>query len=228
MGREISVTAKSAAGAAVVFDPSPLFLDVLTRLLEKLGIDVRAGTTQPLSALDSIEEHGSNLLIVGFDAESTCSDVLSFIRDATARFRNLKVIALAQGRGSDCVDEVFAAGAAAYVAQDATLEDMAVAIRQSFHHSIHLAPDRESARPNRAAEEAGLTDREAEVLRLVSDGHSNAELARMLWVTQQTVKFHLSNIYRKLSVSNRTQASRWAQRAGLGEAQGDSTFIGVR
>ena len=37
----------------------------------------------------------------------------------------------------------------------------------------------------------------------------------MLWVTEQTVKFHLSNIYRKLEVSNRTEASRWAQRNGL-------------
>jgi DNA-binding CsgD family transcriptional regulator len=37
----------------------------------------------------------------------------------------------------------------------------------------------------------------------------------MLWVTEQTVKFHLSNIYRKLDVSNRTEASRWAQVQGL-------------
>jgi DNA-binding CsgD family transcriptional regulator len=49
----------------------------------------------------------------------------------------------------------------------------------------------------------------------VADGHSNAQLARMLWVTEQTVKFHLSNIYRKLDVANRTEASRWAQLHGL-------------
>jgi DNA-binding CsgD family transcriptional regulator len=52
-------------------------------------------------------------------------------------------------------------------------------------------------------------------LTLVAEGHSNAQLARMLWVTEQTVKFHLSNIYRKLNVSNRTEASRWAQVHGL-------------
>ena len=54
-----------------------------------------------------------------------------------------------------------------------------------------------------------------EILRLVSQGHSNNELAKMLWVTEQTVKFHLSNIYRKLDVSNRTEASHWAQTHGL-------------
>jgi DNA-binding CsgD family transcriptional regulator len=64
-------------------------------------------------------------------------------------------------------------------------------------------------------EHPDLTRREVEILRLVAEGLSNAELARMLWVTEQTVKFHLSNIYRKLNVSNRTEASRWAQLNGL-------------
>jgi DNA-binding CsgD family transcriptional regulator len=62
---------------------------------------------------------------------------------------------------------------------------------------------------------AGLTRREREILALVSEGHSNRELARMMWVTEQTVKFHLSNIYRKLDVSNRTEASRWAHQHRL-------------
>ena len=61
----------------------------------------------------------------------------------------------------------------------------------------------------------GLTRRELEILRLAAEGHSNSQLARMLWVTEQTVKFHLSNIYRKLNVANRTEASRWAQRNGI-------------
>lgn len=60
-----------------------------------------------------------------------------------------------------------------------------------------------------------LTRREFEILRLTADGRSNAELAKVLWVTEQTVKFHLSNIYRKLGVRNRTQASLWAQVHGL-------------
>ena len=55
-----------------------------------------------------------------------------------------------------------------------------------------------------------LTKRELEILQLVAEGYSNSQLARMLWVTEQTVKFHLSNIYRKLGVANRTEASRQA------------------
>jgi DNA-binding NarL/FixJ family response regulator len=55
-----------------------------------------------------------------------------------------------------------------------------------------------------------LTRRELEILRSVAEGHTNARIGRDLWVTEQTVKFHLSNIYRKLGVSNRTEASRYA------------------
>jgi DNA-binding NarL/FixJ family response regulator len=62
-----------------------------------------------------------------------------------------------------------------------------------------------------------LTGREAEVLRLVASGTSNRRIARHLSVTEQTVKFHLSNVYRKLGVSNRTEASHLAHVHGLFE-----------
>jgi len=60
-----------------------------------------------------------------------------------------------------------------------------------------------------------LTAREREILGLVAEGLTNARIGRELWVTEQTVKFHLSNIYRKLGVSNRTEASRFAYTHGL-------------
>jgi DNA-binding CsgD family transcriptional regulator len=66
-----------------------------------------------------------------------------------------------------------------------------------------------------SADIAELTKREREILKLAAEGYSNAQLAGMLWVTEQTVKFHLSNTYRKLNVSNRTEAARWAQLHGL-------------
>ena len=65
------------------------------------------------------------------------------------------------------------------------------------------------------AERCPLTARELEILGAVAEGHTNARIGRQLWVTEQTVKFHLSNIYRKLGVSNRTEASRYALMNGL-------------
>jgi DNA-binding NarL/FixJ family response regulator len=60
-----------------------------------------------------------------------------------------------------------------------------------------------------------LTSRELEILRLAASGNSNRRIAERLWVTEQTVKFHLSNVYRKLGVTNRTQASCFAHQNGL-------------
>jgi DNA-binding NarL/FixJ family response regulator len=77
----------------------------------------------------------------------------------------------------------------------------------------HLSPARPAeeddiARGRRA--HTPLTTRELETLRWVAQGRTNAWIARKLWVTEQTVKFHLSNIYRKLGVANRTEASHYA------------------
>ena len=98
-------------------------------------------------------------------------------------------------------------------------DDLASAIRQAFEHSVYLAGARPvhtaAPKPQPGDDSRGLTRRELEILQLVAEGHSNAQLAKMLWVTEQTVKFHLSNIYRKLDVANRTEASRWAQVRGL-------------
>ena len=60
-----------------------------------------------------------------------------------------------------------------------------------------------------------LTLRETEILRLVATGHSNPEVARLLWITNPTVKFHLANTYRKLGIRSRIEAAQWAFQNGL-------------
>jgi DNA-binding NarL/FixJ family response regulator len=64
---------------------------------------------------------------------------------------------------------------------------------------------------------AGLTPRELEIVKALERGLANKASAKELWVTEQTVKFHLTNIYRKLEISNRTEAAAWAFRHGLCE-----------
>ena len=70
----------------------------------------------------------------------------------------------------------------------------------------------------RHGEVANLTAREVEILKKVAEGQSNADIAESLYVTEQTVKFHLSNVYRKLGVANRTQAARRFDQIRLVEA----------
>jgi DNA-binding CsgD family transcriptional regulator len=59
------------------------------------------------------------------------------------------------------------------------------------------------------AQAGDLSAREAEILAMVADGLSNREIAQRFWVTETTIKFHLSRIYRKLEVQNRTAAAMW-------------------
>jgi DNA-binding NarL/FixJ family response regulator len=72
-----------------------------------------------------------------------------------------------------------------------------------------------------AANAAGLTDRELTIIKAVARGLSNQAIGRELWVTEQTVKFHLTNVYRKLAVANRTEAARWAFAHGLVNQEND-------
>ncbi len=146
---------------------------------------------------------------------------LDLIRRAREIHPAIKVIVLSNAHEASAVDAAFAAGAVAYVFKSAHPDDLASAIRQAFDVSVFFAHSQTvsanvtSIRQQAAQDQPGLTKRELEILQLVAEGHSNGELARMLWVTEQTVKFHLSNIYRKLDVANRTEASRWAQLHGL-------------
>jgi DNA-binding NarL/FixJ family response regulator len=73
--------------------------------------------------------------------------------------------------------------------------------------------------PVRVSGECPLTSREQEILALVALGMTNAQIARRIWVTEQTVKFHLSNTYRKLGVANRTEAGIYAHLNDLVPAQ---------
>jgi DNA-binding NarL/FixJ family response regulator len=207
---------------AVIIDRHPLWLEALDQLLNRMGLDVLARGTRIYDARQLVEEHRPDVLVMEFDDEHdrdqrrACEE----LRNALEVQPDLKAIVISDRDDLDLVDAALGEGASAYCKKSANPDDLAAAIRQSFEKSIHLA----RARPANGSNGAGwnqrngfsdLTRREVEILRLVAEGYSNSQLAKMLWVTEQTIKFHLSNVYRKLGVSNRTEASRWAQLHGL-------------
>jgi DNA-binding NarL/FixJ family response regulator len=213
-----------AVRTAVVLDDQPLWLDALEQVLGRAGVQVVGKTTDAEDALTMVEEHRPDVLIASADSASGATDGIGCVRRAHEQWAGVKSVVLAADDDPQQIEAAFAAGASVYCVKRAAAEDLAVAIRQAFEHSIYFASEQSrQAAPARAASEtstrsdeaAELTRRELEILQLVAEGHSNSALARMLWVTEQTVKFHLSNIYRKLNVSNRTEASRWAQLHGL-------------
>ena len=207
----------------MVLDPHPIWLDALEVVLARVGATVVAKTTSAREALAAIERHQPRLLTLELDSQPGEPSGLDVLRRAKAIAPSLRAIVLSAHHDTTHIDAALAAGAAAYVVKTAHPDDVASAVRQAFDHSVYVAGASATGAPVPPGDRlGGLTRRELEILRLVAEGHSNAQLARMLWVTEQTVKFHLSNVYRKLDVSNRTEASRWAQLHGLLDAESDS------
>jgi DNA-binding NarL/FixJ family response regulator len=205
------------AQTAVILDEHPLWLDAVEGVLHRIGIRVIGKATSPSQALTLVEEANPDLLVADLPQSNGAVDVATFLAKAQQLVPHLRTIVLSAHTDPSHIDAALEAGAAAYVAKTTHPDDLASAVRQSFNHSVYLAgaPGPAVSPVTFNESKARLTRREREILRLVAEGHSNAELARMLWVTEQTVKFHLSNVYRKLDVSNRTEASRWAQLNGL-------------
>jgi DNA-binding NarL/FixJ family response regulator len=207
-----------AERTAVVLDQHPLWLEAMEQLLQTIDIHVVGRATELDEAIAMAEEHGPDLLITDVGSSSGSEDALTRIQSATEAHPEMKWVVFSEHESQQQIEAAFAAGASLYCLKTVPPEDLSTAIRQVFDGSIYLAgPHSQVIAPGEASgrETADLTRREIEILQLVAEGHSNAQLARMLWVTEQTVKFHLSNIYRKLEVANRTEASRWAQVNGL-------------
>jgi len=145
--------------------------------------------------------------------------VLDFelVRAARQIVPDLRVILISDVRERNAVTAAFSSGVDIYVLHDADPDDLTSGLRQLFNQSIFIAANwaAPSALQSVRSCAPSLTRREYEILQLVAHGYTNGAMAMMLTVTEQTIKFHLSNIYRKLNVSNRTEASRWAQVHGL-------------
>jgi len=204
--------------SAVIVDEHPLWLDAVEQVLERISVEVVGKATSLSEATLLVDEHRPDLIVVEISMTEDGLTGMSWLLDTCQRQTQAKAIVLSISDDPADIGGALAGGAAVYVVKKAHPDDLAVAVRQAYDHSIYLpgqVSTRETARTEERIDHADLTRRELEILRLVAEGLSNAELAKLLWVTEQTVKFHLSNIYRKLNVSNRTEASRWAQLHGL-------------
>jgi two-component system, NarL family, response regulator LiaR len=136
------------------------------------------------------------------------------------------VIVLTSFVDDDRVVPAIKAGATSYLLKDVAASDLARAIRGARAGQAQLHPEvarrlmQQVTTPRKVEAITQLTDREAEVLRLLAEGRSNKEIARSLVVSERTVKGHVSNILGKLGLQDRTQAALYAVRHGLAPDSG--------
>jgi DNA-binding NarL/FixJ family response regulator len=207
-----------------VADDHRLVLAGIRRAFERapdMEIVAEAMTGRNLIAL--VEETSPDVVLL--DLRMPDGDGLWTLGELRRKNPDLVVIVLSASESPQHIDQALGMGASSYVSKTINPLDLPSTVRQvvegTVYHRGVVGGGTESATPSRPqGAPGGLSDREMDILRLVAEGLSNQEIAAKVYVTGQTVKFHLSNIYRKLGVSNRTEASRFAYRMGVVDPAG--------
>lgn len=189
---------------------------------------VRSGLATFLMAYDDLEFVGD--ASGGLEAVRKCPDLRPDVvlmdlvmpevdgSEATRLIReacpHVQVIALTSYKEEELVQGALKAGAIGYLLKNVTADELANAIRAAHAGRPTLAPEAAEvlirAATRRDEPGPGLTERELEILRLMVDGLSNPEIAKKLFVSRSTVKFHVSNILMKLGATSRTEAASMA------------------
>jgi DNA-binding NarL/FixJ family response regulator len=160
-------------------------------------------------------------------------DGLELLRALKTERPEMPVIMLSTYDNAPYVKRALADGAAGYLLKDATPEDLSQAINVAMSGSgnvlsprviqnlfeEHEASSRDHGSNGRRGEYS-LTQREHDILALLAEGRSNREIAGRLYLSEKTVKAHLAAIFRKLGVTNRTQAAMVAVQIGVGPVPG--------
>ena len=190
------------------------------RLEAEPGIEVVGEAADGRQALALVRRLAPDVVVLDVEMpEMTGVEVARAIRDGGLAAR---VLVLSGYDDAEYVSALLDAGAAGYLTKDESLRSIIEAVRgvaagEDGWLSRRITARVLDLRRQPEAEEAsgGLTPREKEVLALVARGRTNAEAARDLHVSEHTVRNHLANVYAKLDVGNRAEATAWAWRTGL-------------
>lgn len=208
----------------LVVDDHPIMRDGLAAVLAQLGPDatvLQAGDAA--EALAVIGRH-ADLDAVVLDLALPGMDGLRAITEFGRARPELPVLVVSASEDARDVREALAKGALGYVPKSAAQRTLLFAIRLVLNGEVYVPPLvlSESSTPASAepvceagSVRQGMTDRQIEVLRRLSEGQSNKAIARMLGLSEKTVKAHVTAIFRALNVVNRTQAAAAGRQTGL-------------
>lgn len=206
----------------VVADDQRLFRESIVGMLNgESFIEVVGSAGNGLEAVELVRQLRPEVVLM--DVKMPMLNGIEALRQIKAEFPQTRVILLTTFTADGYVLEGLAAGANGYVLKDISTVGLVSAIRAVYNGEQVTAPniasrmmqllDRQS--PERAQSYDGLTSREMETLVLVAKGLVAKEIARTLAISEKTVRNHISNIYRKLDIYDRSQVVIYAMKKGL-------------
>jgi DNA-binding NarL/FixJ family response regulator len=207
-------------------DDHPLFREGVKPVLKKLDseVDILEAVDFP-SAFETAHGHRDldlALLDLNMPGMAAIDGVIRF----RATFPDIPVVVLSAAEESEDIQHLLNEGALGYVSKaspsDLILSALRLVLSGGVYVPTHLLPASADSVPPEAriVKQYGLTYRQLEVLRQLANGLSNKQIAKVLQVTEGTVKVHLASIFRMLNVNNRTEALLVAQKMGLDRARG--------
>lgn len=198
----------------VIADDHGVVRDGLTRLLEAQDeIQVVAGAANGLEAVQAAHEHEPDVVLM--DLEMPEMDGIAATREIRRDHPGVAVLVLTSFSDRARILGALEAGACGYLLKDVDAQHLVDAVEAAARGESPLDPRAASTvltarqQPSLAR---GLSAREREVLLLLVEGLPNKLIARRLEISEKTVKAHLTNIFRVIGVTDRTQAALWAER----------------
>jgi two-component system response regulator NreC len=208
----------------LVTDDHAIVRDGICALLALTGdIEAVGEATNGREALEMVRKLAPDVVLM--DISMPLMDGLEATRRIHKEFPQTKVIVLTQYEDREYVLPVIEAGASGFVSKTAASSELTSAIRSVYRGDSFLSPSiarllvedyRHMAKAGKSQDTSEqLTDREREILKLLAEGHSTHEIARMLVISPKTVERHKTNLMAKLDIHNRLDLFKYALRKGI-------------
>jgi DNA-binding NarL/FixJ family response regulator len=209
----------------MLVDDHEVVLEGLIRILEKQGgIKIVTVARSAEEALEKIVRFPVDVIIV--DIQLPGMNGIELIRSVKSAYPEIEAITLTVYDDEQLAKQAIKAGAIGYVIKDAAKDELVKAVRAAakgeslISTSVARKLIEEMTEPSarKKKKEEGLEElsqREVDVIKLMTRGYSNRQIADILFISEHTVKVHIRNIFRKIGVADRTNAVLWALERGV-------------
>ena len=207
----------------ILADDHRMLREGLTHSMVDAGFDVVAQAGDGAEAVRLAERYAPDVVLM--DVSMSTTDGVEACRQMRSIVPDTRVVMLTMHTDPETLSAALHAGAVGYLVKDCTTDEVAEAVRLAANGDTVLSPQlaesllAEVRRLNEpqhpVSEERIVSEREEEVLQLITDGGSTPEVAAKMYISQKTVKNHLASIYQKLGARDRTQAVLAAMRLGI-------------